>query len=186
MTHLAMAFAIAHPGVTSAIIGPRTMEPARRPARRHRRHAHRRHPRPDRRDRPARHRRRHARPGLRPAGHPASRPPPPTRRAPRRRLSAPALSERLPVSACDCWDDGVDASTVAIPGWRTRAAEGCNAAICRCAKRRSRVGAAPPAHRGQPSGRRDPRGCSAAGARALLSRTLPLRRRMRQEPARRG
>jgi aryl-alcohol dehydrogenase-like predicted oxidoreductase len=25
-THLAMAFAIAHPGVTSAIIGPRTME----------------------------------------------------------------------------------------------------------------------------------------------------------------
>jgi hypothetical protein len=25
MTHLAMAFAIAHPGVTSAIIGPRTM-----------------------------------------------------------------------------------------------------------------------------------------------------------------
>jgi aryl-alcohol dehydrogenase-like predicted oxidoreductase len=26
MTHLAMAFAIAHPGVTSAIIGPRTMQ----------------------------------------------------------------------------------------------------------------------------------------------------------------
>jgi hypothetical protein len=26
MTHLAIAFAIAHPGVTSAIIGPRTME----------------------------------------------------------------------------------------------------------------------------------------------------------------
>lgn len=26
MTHLAMAFAIAHPNVTSAIIGPRTME----------------------------------------------------------------------------------------------------------------------------------------------------------------
>jgi len=26
MTHLAMAFAVAHPGVTSAIIGPRTME----------------------------------------------------------------------------------------------------------------------------------------------------------------
>ena len=26
MTHLAMAFAIAHPGVTSAIIGPRTMD----------------------------------------------------------------------------------------------------------------------------------------------------------------
>ena len=26
MTHLAMAFAISHPGVTSAIIGPRTME----------------------------------------------------------------------------------------------------------------------------------------------------------------
>jgi hypothetical protein len=26
MTHLAMAFAIAHPGVTSAIIGPRTIE----------------------------------------------------------------------------------------------------------------------------------------------------------------
>jgi hypothetical protein len=26
MTHLAMAFAIAHPRVTSAIIGPRTME----------------------------------------------------------------------------------------------------------------------------------------------------------------
>jgi len=26
MTHLAMAFAIAHPGMTSAIIGPRTME----------------------------------------------------------------------------------------------------------------------------------------------------------------
>lgn len=26
LTHLAMAFAIAHPAVTSAIIGPRTME----------------------------------------------------------------------------------------------------------------------------------------------------------------
>jgi aryl-alcohol dehydrogenase-like predicted oxidoreductase len=26
LTHLAMAFAIAHPGVTSALIGPRTME----------------------------------------------------------------------------------------------------------------------------------------------------------------
>ena len=26
MTHLAMAFAIAHPGVTSAILGPHTME----------------------------------------------------------------------------------------------------------------------------------------------------------------
>jgi aryl-alcohol dehydrogenase-like predicted oxidoreductase len=26
MTHLAMAFAVAHPGVTSAIIGPQTME----------------------------------------------------------------------------------------------------------------------------------------------------------------
>jgi hypothetical protein len=26
MTHLAMAFAIAHPGVSSALIGPRTME----------------------------------------------------------------------------------------------------------------------------------------------------------------
>lgn len=26
MTHMAMAFAVAHPGVTSAIIGPRTME----------------------------------------------------------------------------------------------------------------------------------------------------------------
>jgi aryl-alcohol dehydrogenase-like predicted oxidoreductase len=26
MTHLAMAFAVAHPGVTSAILGPRTME----------------------------------------------------------------------------------------------------------------------------------------------------------------
>jgi len=26
LTHLAMAFTIAHPGVTSAIIGPRTME----------------------------------------------------------------------------------------------------------------------------------------------------------------
>jgi len=26
MTHLAMAFAIAHPGVTSALIGPRTLE----------------------------------------------------------------------------------------------------------------------------------------------------------------
>jgi hypothetical protein len=26
MTHLAMAFVIAHPGVTSALIGPRTME----------------------------------------------------------------------------------------------------------------------------------------------------------------
>ena len=26
MTHLATAFAIAHPGVTSAILGPRTME----------------------------------------------------------------------------------------------------------------------------------------------------------------
>jgi aryl-alcohol dehydrogenase-like predicted oxidoreductase len=62
MTHLAMAFAIAHPGVTSAIIGPAHDGAARRPARRRRRHAHRRDPRPDRRDRPARHRRRHARP----------------------------------------------------------------------------------------------------------------------------
>ena len=26
LTHLAMAFAIAHPGVTSALVGPRTME----------------------------------------------------------------------------------------------------------------------------------------------------------------
>ena len=26
MTHLAMAFAIAHPGVTSALLGPRTMD----------------------------------------------------------------------------------------------------------------------------------------------------------------
>ena len=26
LTHLAMAFVVAHPGVTSAIIGPRTME----------------------------------------------------------------------------------------------------------------------------------------------------------------
>ena len=26
MTHLAMAFAIAHPGVSSALLGPRTME----------------------------------------------------------------------------------------------------------------------------------------------------------------
>lgn len=26
MTHLAMAFVLAHPGVTSAILGPRTME----------------------------------------------------------------------------------------------------------------------------------------------------------------
>ena len=26
LTHLAMAFAVAHPGVTSAILGPRTME----------------------------------------------------------------------------------------------------------------------------------------------------------------
>jgi hypothetical protein len=26
MTHLAMAFAITHPGVTSALLGPRTME----------------------------------------------------------------------------------------------------------------------------------------------------------------
>jgi Aldo/keto reductase family len=26
MTHLAMAFAIAHPGMTSALLGPRTME----------------------------------------------------------------------------------------------------------------------------------------------------------------
>jgi aryl-alcohol dehydrogenase-like predicted oxidoreductase len=26
LTHLAMAFAIAHPGVTSAMIGPRTMD----------------------------------------------------------------------------------------------------------------------------------------------------------------
>ncbi|MFC7641016.1 aldo/keto reductase [Streptosporangium lutulentum] len=65
LTHLAMAFAIAHPGVTSAIIGPRTME--------HlddllapRRHAHRQDPRPDRRDRATRHRYRHARHGLRP------------------------------------------------------------------------------------------------------------------------
>ena len=36
-------------------------------------------PRPDRRDRPARHRRRHARPGLRPAGPPGPEPAPPTR-----------------------------------------------------------------------------------------------------------
>ena len=30
MTHLAIAFVLAHPGVTSAIIGPRTVPPARR------------------------------------------------------------------------------------------------------------------------------------------------------------
>ena len=89
MTHLAMAFAIAHPGVTSAIIGPRTMEPPRRPARRRRRHAHRRDPRPDRRDRPARHRRRHARPGLRAAGSPADEPPPSPRQRAQRRLTHP-------------------------------------------------------------------------------------------------
>ena len=77
MTHLAMAFAIAHPGVTSAIVGPRTMETPRRPARRHRRRAHRRHPRPDRRDRPARHRCRHARPGVRAPRPRTAEPPPP-------------------------------------------------------------------------------------------------------------
>ena len=79
MTHLAMAFTISHPGVTSAIVGPRTMS----------------HlddllagvdvtlsdddPRPDRRDRPARHRRRHARPGLPAPGPPDFEPPSPTR-----------------------------------------------------------------------------------------------------------
>ena len=80
MTHLAMAFAIAHPGVTSAIIGPRTMEQLDDLLAGARRHAHRRDPRPDRRDRSARHRRRHARPVRLPApGPPAPGPPPPAR-----------------------------------------------------------------------------------------------------------
>ena len=80
MTHLAMAFAIAHPGVTSATPRAAHHGAARRPARRHRRHAHRRDPRPDRRDRPARHRHRHARPSLPTPSPSAPRPPPPTRR----------------------------------------------------------------------------------------------------------
>ena len=44
----------------------------------------------------------------------------------------------------------------------------------------------PPAHRGQPGGRRGPRAFSAASARPVWSWTLPLRRRMRQERARGG
>jgi aryl-alcohol dehydrogenase-like predicted oxidoreductase len=56
MTHLAIAFAIAHPDVTSAIIGPRTMEQLEDLLAG--RQAQRRGPRSDRRDRPARHRRR--------------------------------------------------------------------------------------------------------------------------------
>ena len=70
MTHLALAFAIAHPGRDQRDHRAAHDGAARRPARRRRRHAHRRDPRPDRRDRPARHRRRHARPGL-PAPGPA-------------------------------------------------------------------------------------------------------------------
>ena len=88
MTHLAMAFAIAHPGVTSAIIGPRTMEQLDDLLAGARRHAHRRDPRPDRRDRPARHRRRHARHGLPAPGPPAAGPPPPAGRPAQRGLKA--------------------------------------------------------------------------------------------------
>ena len=51
LIEMAIAFAVNHPAVTSAIIGPRTMEP-RQPAARRRRHARHRTARPHRRDRP--------------------------------------------------------------------------------------------------------------------------------------
>ncbi len=51
---LAVAFTVAHPAVTSVIIGPRTMAAAGGPAEGRLGHPRRRHPRPDRRDRAAR------------------------------------------------------------------------------------------------------------------------------------
>ena len=54
LTHLAIAWSVAHPAVTSTIIGPKTMEQLDGSARRGRRHARHRHPRPHRRDRAAR------------------------------------------------------------------------------------------------------------------------------------
>ena len=89
LTHLALGFVIAHPGVTSAIIGPRTM-------------AHlddalagleRRGARPDRRDRCAGGRHHPARGRLQDAGDHDGRSPPATGCRPRRRLNA--LSGRL-------------------------------------------------------------------------------------------
>jgi hypothetical protein len=84
LTHLAMAFVIAHPGVTAALLDPRTIDQTPRPARRCRRSAGRRHPRPHRRDRPARRRHRSAPDGLQPArrhdADPAATPDPRTKR----------------------------------------------------------------------------------------------------------
>ncbi len=89
MTHLAMAFAVAHPAVTSALLGNSHHGAARRPARRHGRRAQRRHPRSDRRDRPAGHRGGHPRPGLRATGNPKDRTTPPTDKPALRFVRAP-------------------------------------------------------------------------------------------------
>ncbi len=96
MTHLAIAFAIAHPGVTSAIIGPRTMEQLDDLLAGVDVSAHGRDPRPDRRDRAARHRRRRARRVRLPAPGPAAaEPAPPSgRRARRHGLTEPPPRRR--------------------------------------------------------------------------------------------
>ena len=80
MTHLAMAFAIAHPGVTSAIIGPRTMEHLDDLLAGAEITLGRRDPRPDRRHRASGHRHRDAGHGLQPARHPAAAAAPPSAR----------------------------------------------------------------------------------------------------------
>ena len=133
ITHLAIAFAIAHPGVTSAIIGPRTMEQlddllagvdVRLDGR---------DPRPDRRDRAARHRRRRARRVRLPAPGPAAAEPapPPGRRARRCGLSEPpppaCAGPRFRQGARSAWrvmwsarsvrhDQGVDFDLTGGPG----------------------------------------------------------------------
>ena len=75
LIHLALAFMLPHPAVTAPIIGPRTMDHLKSPARRGRGHAVERRARPDRRDRAAGHHDLRLRQGLRaaePAGRPAA------------------------------------------------------------------------------------------------------------------
>ena len=84
LTHMAMAFAIAHPGVTSAIIGPRTMEHLDGLLEGRRGRAGRRRAGRDRRGRRPGHGRRAPRHGLRAAGRHAAPPAPPAGRRARR------------------------------------------------------------------------------------------------------
>ncbi len=86
MTHLALAFAIAHPAVTLRDHRTAHHRTPERPARRRRHQPLRRDPRPHRRNSPARHRRWHPGHGLQPARDPARELAPPARRRTRRRL----------------------------------------------------------------------------------------------------